>query len=256
LAPSTPSQPGEWAFGAGAQAITFVRRLDGAYYLELPRTWYRTLGGYARTPGHTSDSGIRDRIFDPSAAILRCFACHTTGPLTVSSEKGIGPNELGVRCEACHGPSAAHVANPARTRPRNPGRMSAGEINGLCGQCHRMPAKQHDETSLRNPWNVRHQPFMLAASKCFVESAGKLSCFQCHAPHGPLETKTSAYNRACLQCHPQVSHKPNIAVRACIGCHMPAVTPQTHLAFANHRIGIYSPSNSLVPVSAARVPAR
>lgn len=76
LSRSKPGQPGQWAFGSGAQAITFVRRLDPDYYLEEGRSWYRAVGGYARTPGHTGSGGVRDRIYDPSAMILRCFACH------------------------------------------------------------------------------------------------------------------------------------------------------------------------------------
>src|SRR2546426_6656026 len=34
LAPAKPTQPGDWAFGAGAQTITFVRRLDSEYHLD------------------------------------------------------------------------------------------------------------------------------------------------------------------------------------------------------------------------------
>ena len=70
LAHSQPPQPGDWAFGAGEQAITFVRRLNSEYYLEEGETWYRALAGFARTPGHVSSGGVRDRIFDPSATIL------------------------------------------------------------------------------------------------------------------------------------------------------------------------------------------
>src|SRR5579863_415626 len=35
LAPSSSSQPGDWAFGAGRQAITFVQREDAEHYREL-----------------------------------------------------------------------------------------------------------------------------------------------------------------------------------------------------------------------------
>src|SRR6187455_3096589 len=46
LAKATPTQPGEWAFGAGTQAVTFVRRLDADSYLEEARSWYRESNGY------------------------------------------------------------------------------------------------------------------------------------------------------------------------------------------------------------------
>lgn len=234
------------------QAITFVRRLDPEYYLEEAQSWYRAISGYARTPGHTTSGGVRDRVFDPSATILRCFACHSTGPLTVSTERGIVPHELGVRCESCHGPGAAHAREPARVRPRNPARLTAGEINQLCGECHRMPAKERDETSLRDPWNSRHQPLMLAASKCFLQSNGRLSCLTCHRPHQPLETKSGAYDSVCAECHATSRHKSAVAGRACAGCHMPAVRPQPYLKFSNHRIGIYAPSDPLSPLRVSR----
>src|SRR5215475_12701981 len=40
IARAKPPQPGDWAFGAGNQAITFVTRLDAEHYLEEGRTWY------------------------------------------------------------------------------------------------------------------------------------------------------------------------------------------------------------------------
>jgi hypothetical protein len=154
LTRSQSPQPGEWAFGAGAQAITFVRRLDSESYLEESRSWYSALDGYARTPGHTDSAGVRDRFFDPSAAILRCFACHSTGQLRVSSDQTIMPAEPGVHCEVCHSPAAAHIRDPARLRPQNPGRFTAGELNQFCGQCHRMPAATGESPNLSDTWNV------------------------------------------------------------------------------------------------------
>src|SRR5947209_941638 len=43
LSRSTPQQPGEWAFGAGEQAITFVSRVDPEHYREQGKSWYRKL---------------------------------------------------------------------------------------------------------------------------------------------------------------------------------------------------------------------
>jgi Cytochrome c554 and c-prime len=246
LTPAKADQPGEWAFGAGAQAITFVRRLDAEHYLEEGQSWYRALNGYAPTPGHTKPGGVRDRIFDPSASILRCFACHSTGLVRVAAGGVIIPSELGVRCEACHGPSAAHAQAPDRFRPAELGRVSADEVNQICGACHRMPAPA-GSVNLGDPWNTRHQPLMLAASNCFKKSGGKLSCLTCHSPHAALKRDSRSYDTTCRQCHQGVTHVAPISDRTCIDCHMPRVQATPYLVFPNHRIAIYSRDDGVTP---------
>jgi hypothetical protein len=249
LVRSSPPQPGEWAFGAGEQAITFVSKAGPEHYREEARSWYRKLQGYAPTPGARGGQGRLYRIFDPAADILRCFSCHSTGPLTVAADDSIKPHESGVRCEACHGPAAAHARNPDEVRPSNPGRLTADRLNDFCGTCHRMPVPPSETADFGDPWNVRHQPPTLAASACFRQSKGRLTCLTCHSPHAPLERKPAAYDAACVQCHATVTHQRRVAGRACVGCHMPAVAPQPHLTFANHRIAVYSASDPLTPVN-------
>ncbi|HWB82811.1 MAG TPA: multiheme c-type cytochrome [Bryobacteraceae bacterium] len=252
LARSKPPQPGEWAFGAGLQAITFVRRSGRENYLELGRSWYRALNGYASTPGHPRGQDVPYRIFDPSAAILRCFACHSTGPLTLASDDSIEPRESGVRCEVCHGPGADHARNPQVSKLRNPAALSGDEINQLCGACHRMPEPAGGDADLRNPWNARHQPLMLAASTCFRASQGHLTCFTCHDPHTPLETKLTAYDAACQSCHRHPRHTQPVAGRACAECHMPQVQAAPNLKFANHRIAVYAAADPMSPIAVRR----
>jgi hypothetical protein len=249
IARSKPPQPGGWAFGAGHQAITFVTRLDAEHYLEEGRTWYRRSNAYGRTPGAASDAGRKYRIFDPDAGILRCFSCHSTGPLSQAADGAIEIHEPGVRCEACHGPSAAHANDPARYRPFHPGRLPAGQLNNFCGQCHRMPAGAAETPDLRNPWNARHQPLLLSASKCFLGSKGKLSCLTCHSPHQPLVTDLAAYDAKCSSCHAAPRHTARVAGRPCAGCHMPTVKPEPNLEFANHRIAIFAPGDPLTPIA-------
>ena len=60
---TTATQPPEWAFGAGAQAITFVRRLDATSYLEDGRSWYRESDSFDITPGQGTakmDASVQD----------------------------------------------------------------------------------------------------------------------------------------------------------------------------------------------------
>jgi hypothetical protein len=248
LAKSVAPQPGDWAFGAGEQAITFVSRLSPDYYLEEGLSWYKRLNAYARTPGAATAAGTRYRLFEPDAGILRCFSCHSTGPVTLAADEAIVPHEPGVRCEGCHGPGAAHARDPVHNHIVNPGKLSAVRLNELCGNCHRMPAGATDTPDLRNPWNIRHQPLLLAASVCFQRSQGRLSCLTCHSPHAPLEHNLANYNSACFKCHPGPKHPMRVAGKACAECHMPSVAPTPNLTFANHRIGLYTPADPLQPI--------
>jgi len=238
LSPSATNQPGDWAFGAGSQAITFVSRVDRDHYREHGETWYRALNGYGITPGHRTTAGIQFRLFDPDARMLRCFACHSSGPLTLAADDRVVPHELGVHCEACHGPAALHASDPARNRPAVP-QLAAAKLNDSCGQCHRLIlANGEEDVDLSDPRNSRNQPRMLAASACFRKSKNGIACTACHSPHAPLETKPAAYDSTCRGCHAAPKHSAAIAGRACAACHMPAVA-MPNLVFTNHRIAVY-----------------
>ncbi len=240
-----PPSPGEWAFGAGAQAVTFVSQLDQEHYIEHGLSWYATSKSMALTPGHRTREGERYRTFDPKAAILRCFQCHSTGPLRMAAGYKIEPSEPGVQCETCHGPAAEHAASQKPVR--NPGRLSAAAMNEVCGGCHRMPAAAGDDTDWTNAWNTRHQPLYLAQSACFTRSKGALSCLSCHPAHTPVEGNAFGYDRACSACHARPRHRTTVAGTACTTCHMPAVRPQPLLRFSNHWIGIYAKGSPLRP---------
>src|SRR4051812_25034 len=66
LVPSKAPQPGEWAFGAGSQAITLVHQRDPDTYLELGQSWFRRANGLAKTPSHRGTEDQPFRTFDPS----------------------------------------------------------------------------------------------------------------------------------------------------------------------------------------------
>lgn len=208
-------------------------------------SYYKRSNAMALTPGHRSNAGVRYRTFDPDAAILRCFQCHSTGPLRLAEGSRIVPSETGVRCETCHGPGEDHVKS--RGRIGNPKRMTAVEVNDFCGACHRKVSPA-EFTNWGDAWNVRHQPLYLAQSRCFLKSAGKLSCFTCHAPHSPVSRSAAEYSAGCKSCHEGVRHKVAIAAQACTACHMPVVKLDENLQFANHWIGVFARGQTLRPV--------
>jgi hypothetical protein len=261
---SSATIPIQWAFGAGDQAVTFVSQLDEDSYVEHHFSYYSALHSLAATPGHENQPaanlpealGVRYKTFDPESRIMRCFQCHSTGPLSLGRKLEIVPAELGVRCEACHGSGSLHVhaaqsaAKDVKDLIQNPGRLSAADLNQLCGACHRQPAPRGTATKWDDAWNVRHQPLYFSQSACFQKSQGRFSCLTCHDPHKPLlKNQASDYNERCSGCHRAKPH-PQMATRVanhCIDCHMPRVTLQPGLRFTNHWIGVYRAGEVLRP---------
>ncbi|MGE0406884.1 MAG: multiheme c-type cytochrome, partial [Candidatus Korobacteraceae bacterium] len=250
--------PLDWAFGAGEQAVTFVSRLNEDWYLEHYFSYYAATGKLGPTPGHMGmrsntlelAMGLQYRSLDPAVGILQCFQCHSTAPPIVGHENSIRPAELGVRCEACHGPGSLHVqavsgGDMAKVRAQilNPRRMSASDLNQLCGRCHRAPIGG-PEVDFRNAWNVRHQPIYLSRSDCFLKSKGSLSCLTCHDAHAKLDHDLAHYDAKCASCHSAAKHPAAAGYQrgsatGCSQCHMPRVAAQENLQFTNHWIGVY-----------------
>jgi len=108
----TISLPIQFAFGQGKAGQTYGLQYEGAYYESLV-SYYDELKGLDFTIGAprgvpTSLLGALGRRLSKSET-LNCFRCHSTG--------GINGDQLqleklapGIRCEACHGPGADHVA--------------------------------------------------------------------------------------------------------------------------------------------------
>lgn len=252
--------PGEWAFGAGQKAITYVSRVDEESYVEHGLSYFASTQAFASTPGHKGPIDLTYPTLEPGASILRCFRCHSTGQPTLADGFTIQPAEYGVRCEACHGPGSTHVQAGGRPGTiRRPSNLNAVELNEFCGTCHRKPPATGEEIAGRiavglkfdwsDKWNTRHQPAYLSQSSCFRASKGALSCLTCHDPHGPLSHSAASYDGKCLSCHPQVRHRNALAQTSCISCHMPQVQAARQFTFTNHWIGIYA-MGGVIPVNA------
>ena len=243
-----PGRHAQWAFGAGTKATTWVSQTGEDSITEYGLTYYAATKSLALTPGHTTAADRVYRTFDPVATVLRCFRCHSTGPVMLVQNFQVQPSEPGVHCEACHGPGRKHAESGGAGPIQNPARLTATQINLLCGACHRQASDLDDNTDWSNAWNVRHEPAYLHRSACFRNSNGALSCLTCHNPHQPLKTSSSSYDARCLSCHPKVAHASPIASGTCVGCHMPQVTTSANLTFTDHWIGIYDPrGRNLIP---------
>jgi tetratricopeptide (TPR) repeat protein len=249
LSVAAPGAQGQWAFGAGAKATTWVSQKGEDTLVEHGLSRYSSTKAMGLTPGHDTAVDVVYRMFDPVGTALRCFRCHSTGPVKLSDSFQVSPSEPGIHCEACHGAGAAHVkASGAVGTIGNPKKLRTAELNTLCGACHRQASELDDDTDWGNAWNVRHQPSYLHRAACFRNSNGALSCVTCHNPHEPLKTVAAGYDAKCGGCHKAVTHKTAVAGRACVDCHMPQVTASAALKFTNHWIGIYEgKGNPLTP---------
>ena len=259
-----------WAFGAGEQAVTFVGHVDEDRYVEHHFSYYASTDSLATTPGHrdvpalgAEDAlGVFYQTFGPEPAIMRCFQCHSTGPLALGDGFSLRPRELGIRCEACHGPGRRHVEAVASGEPGqaraaigNPGRLRGGKLLEFCGACHRPPASSGEVIDWSDPWNVRHQPVYLSRSACVQPGGQPLACMRCHDPHQLLSRDAARDDRSCLDCHtestpPAATCRQNTG-RECASCHMPLVEPQDNLRFTNHWIGIYERDRPLRPLESS-----
>ncbi|HEX3878751.1 MAG TPA: multiheme c-type cytochrome, partial [Bryobacteraceae bacterium] len=109
LAAAPSGSPGEWAFGAGKKAVTYVgRTADG--YVEKGRSYFSRTHAFGDTPGHANGADLPYPTLAAGASVARCFRCHSTGALRLGANSEILPSENGVTCEACHGPGARHAA--------------------------------------------------------------------------------------------------------------------------------------------------
>lgn len=87
-----------------------------------------------------------------------CLECHSD-----AADAARGGGHAGVRCEACHGPLAAHAADPAAQAAARP------DAGALCARCH--------QQNVARPAGFPQQD--LAAH------AGDEVCTTCHVAHRP-----------------------------------------------------------------------
>lgn len=260
----------EYALGSGHHAVTFVTVTDPRTPAALEhRLTYRTAtDSLGITPGQRADApaGI---LTDAGRALtsrdtLRCFGCHATpADAVLATAPGqapvpeLGPLTPNVTCERCHGPARAHsrAAAAAGTgslppMPFGPDGATAQAEIGLCGQCHRHPAR-FPASRIRpdDPQLARFQPIGLTQSSCFTRGSGTLRCTTCHDPHARASTDRAVYEAVCLLCHgagpspasggPTPGPSCSVSPRGgCVACHMPKVDPGQGVLFTDHWIRV------------------
>jgi len=228
--------------------------------------WFDLFAGEARTPadwGHWTNRGM--------TANAQCLFCHTTGFAKnyqeASDTYDSRWHEIGVGCEACHGPGAAHVsarqhggADP--WRGRDPDLLLAA-----CGSCHSrrverapwtpgMPFLDAFEPELFDTeayypdGQVREELYELVSFQSSRMYGEGVRCWNCHDPHGNGPLKPG--NELCRTCHAEAyeaethtHHPPGGAGARCTGCHMPVTVYMQRDPRHDHSFGRPDPELTL-----------
>lgn len=190
----------------------------------------------------------------------------------------------GIGCQRCHGPAAEHVwlslggigvREEIRASVFNPGRLPPARRDEVCQGCHLQPSVAipglrrfgRSDFSFRpgepladylvqvdvdeegrtssDRFEINHHPYRLRQSRCWIASAGALSCLTCHDPHArvPESGRAAHYRAACLTCHgADACRRPGKASMVdtsdCASCHMPKRRTQdvVHVVMTDHLI--------------------
>jgi hypothetical protein len=241
----------DWAFGSGAKGITPVGRLDTGAFAESRLSWYAstasldlTTGATKFTPQTNSESLGRPL---KKEELVECLGCHTTG---TSSDNLEPPRDnMGVRCERCHGPGAEHIMQNPKTPEKKifqPGTLDGVAQAQMCGVCHGMPPDETNFQAIRfiqqAPNTVRFPSQRLVLSRCFNETDNGLRCTVCHDPHADVAANRAGPEKACISCHTAAARAHAkvcpVAKVNCVSCHMPKQQVMAHSAFADHWIRV------------------
>lgn len=156
--------------GSHHMNVFWLPGVYGNMQIGFPFTWL--LEDQRWVPRH--DTFIRDPDTEPVVEVWNkvCIRCHTTGgipkPNEVQKIFETEVTELGISCEACHGPAEEHVrlriiekANPDQALPAGdpiiqPANLSAERSAQVCGYCHSM--KWFDKNEQWEMHGFRYRP--------------------------------------------------------------------------------------------------
>ena len=206
--------------------------------------WLAILAVFAPVAAASSGEGAANEVLagdDGYVGIAICQACHSAetqhweetrhaelflkSPRTPLEERA---------CEACHGPGAAHAADPgdreailAFTRE---GDRSVEDMNAACLQCHTSGPRVHWAGSM-------HETEALACSDCHNPMARM-------SPTGLL--REPSLNETCFACHPtqrvdfrKRSRMPLLEGKMnCADCHQPHGSPNEPLLHGTSKVDL------------------
>ena len=227
------------ALGSGKVGITFVSLQSKDTLLEARMSYFPQGKQWDFTPGQEAKSGddtVFGRVHRGNEDAGRCVRCHSV--TLPANDIRPAPQFYGVGCESCHGPGKAHIAamnkgDMAHVSMQNLGKLPSGQLNDLCGKCHRS-LRDVDLDTPAGSLTHRFQPYALVRSRCRNSDGGVLSCLTCHSAHTDVNPDLKKHEQECLQCHtagqalPHKADTPLVIGKACpvnaksgcIPCHM------------------------------------
>ena len=201
-------------------------------------------------------------LMDPNATNwaqvwnVGCIDCHSTagqprqGHERTEFDSRVA--ELGIACEACHGPAAKHVrlnADPLRRYQLhfgsagddcivNPGRLSAKRSSEVCGRCHSIHEPRHREDWLQNGERYHPGDDLEASLQVVRRPKSSESRRTLYWSDGMIRVSGREYNGlvrtpcfqkgdlSCLSCHSMHHSSPTNQLAkamesntACLQCH-------------------------------------
>jgi hypothetical protein len=267
----------EYAFGLRDRYFTLVGRDAQKKYRVSRLSYFHHAHESGWTPTFGSDPNLdpiekmRGETIDVRDGVVRCLYCHVTQSRDFRDpppESAAGPEsaDTGIGCERCHGPGGNHVAAMKLHFPDpaivNAGRAGGDAINKQCADCHTTGVRSQIERAPDDPRYVRSTAVTFAASRCYTESAGSMSCLTCHGGHGERDRSPAFFESICLACHAEPSPESAPAARkdarlnrsvlapgractvnpreGCIGCHMPKIpVPTLRTSLTDHYIRVH-----------------
>lgn len=186
--------------------------------------------------------------------------------------------EIGVGCEACHGPAAAHAEWQKRSwimklltsDPIQPNLDQLPQIKRLevCAACHTRQRILQEGFHLRKNYYDHFEPLLLDSDTYYADGQIRdeafemvsfwqskmyskgVRCEDCHNPHSGKLVKTG--NALCLQCHEtrfdsrsHHFHSTGKPGANCVDCHMPTTTFMVRHARRDHSFSLPTPELTL-----------
>lgn len=217
-----------------------------------------------------------------------CAACHSVGYEATTNTW----TEIGIGCEACHGPGSHHALATGIARVgtiANPAKMARAAADSVCGQCHTRGVAD----ALGREYPVGFRPGAVLGSAHYTPVArddparwwpngsakahrqqflewqdsaharAGIGCTTCHDVHlaHRRASAASTTNASCVSCHPTVSvdpergHAPIAGAPQhgdCIGCHFPA-TAKNALAWDSHSHAGFVPPRATISLGGGDV---